>query len=243
MAMPDMVGGAKPWQSKFRLVRGKSADPVKPKPSPSIDALHERWFFALEPKYFVKLQQEWNESNLNIKLENHDNYDSWLNYFKTLPPNTIRMLAKTGLDILPTEAYAALSMWHDIISNPHRINKIHQSGLTNPKTSTKGKTIIELAHSNDRLGVLKATRDKLAEKLDKGAGNRDTALLVREMTDVMTQIADYERRAGPAKHTELAKLLSENPGIKNKRPAKNGGGSRNTSFKTRVTIDDLKGDD
>lgn len=204
-----------------------------------LERMHEAWFFKLKADYYVQLQKEWNEYNLKITLPNLANYDEWLNYFKTLPPNTIRLLASTGMDILPTEAYAALSMWHDIISHPHRINKIHQSGLTNPKGKDT-KSIVDLALKNDRYGVLCATRDKLAEKLEKGAGSRDTALLVREMTEVMTQIADYEKRIGPKKTTKLGQLLEDMPGAKTKRPGRNGGGARNTSFKSRVTIEDVE---
>lgn len=206
------------------------------------EAMYEAWFFNMKPKYFVQMQKEWNERNLKIKITPQQNYDQWLNYFKTMPPNTIRLLATTGLDILPTEAYAALSMWHDIISNPHRINKIHQSGLTNNGNKGKDhKTIVELALSNDRLGVLKATRNQIAEKLEKGAGARDTAALAKEMTEIMTQIADYEKRLGPKKTTKLGQLMDDMPDVKSKRPAENGKGSRHTSFRSRVTIEDVEG--
>ena len=208
-------------------------------PSPNtLEKMHEKWFFNLEPDYFVQLQKEWNEVNLKIALEKHDNYDGWLNYFKTLSPNVIRMLAKTGLDILPTEAYTALSRWHDIINHPHRIDKIHQSGLTNLAGQDQKKTVAQLATENDRLGVLRATRDKIAEKLDKGAGTRDTALLTREMTEIMTQISDYEKRMGPKKTTKLGQLLESMPDAAPKRKRKVG--ARNVSFKSRVTIKDLE---
>lgn len=234
----NFMAGMTSFQSKIPITRlsGKKKQPQKPK---TLEQLHERWFFNMPAKYFVEMQREWNERNLKLVLPNLQNYDMWLNYFKTLPPNSIKLLAITGMDILPTEAYAALSRWHDIISHPGRIDKIHQSGLTNPKGKNE-HSIVTLAQSNDRLGVLKATRDKLAEKLEKGAGNRDTALLVREMTEVMTQIADYERRAGPKKTTLLGQLMDDMPGIKPKRPSKNGGGARNTSFKSRVTIEDVE---
>lgn len=205
-----------------------------------IEREHEAWFFKLKPKYFVQLQEEWNERNLKVKIKPQANYDAWLNYFKTMPPNTIRLLASTGMDILPTEAYAALSRWHDIISNPHRIDKIHQSGLTNPKPDKKTKTITDLATANDRLGVLMATRDNIAEKLEKGAGARDTAALARELTEIMTQIADYEKRQGPKPNTMIGKLMNDVPEKLGKRPHKNGGGSRHTSFKSRVTIEDIE---
>ena len=208
------------------------------KPKDPVEIAHEAWFFNLDEKYVVQLMKEWNESKLSIKIKKKKNYDEWLNYFKTLPASHVRILALTGQDILNAEAFAALRRWADIISNPGRIDKIHQSGLSG-KSKNKN-SIAALALANDRLGVLKATRDKLAEKLDKGAGSRDTSLLVREMTEVMTQIADYEKRLGPKANTALGELFADMPDRLADRPAHNGGGARNTSFKSRVTIDDLE---
>lgn len=238
MPIKNLLNNKKPFQQHFKLKRrGKKGKAKKPD---TLEALHEKWFFNLEPDYFVLLQKEYNEHNLTITLKHQDNYDQWLNYFKTLSPNTIKILAKTGMDILPTEAYAALARWHDIISNPGRIDKIHQSGLTNVSKNKNAKTITQLATENDRMGVLKATRDQIAEKLEKGAGARDTAALAREMTEIMTQISDYEKRLGPKKDTKVGALLADMHTVKSKRPSKNGGGSRNTSFKTRVTIEDVE---
>lgn len=201
----------------------------------------EKQFFALDLEHFMYYTQEWNERKLKLKLKKQNGYDEWLNYFKTLSPTAIKMLAVSGQDILSTEAYTALRRWYDIISNPHRIEKIHQSGLTSSNANKKkAKTISQLATENDRLGVLMAVRDRIAERLEKGAGARDTAALSREMTEIMTQIADYEKRQGPKKDTVLGKLLEEMPGSTAKRPGKNGGGARNTSFKSRVTIKDVE---
>lgn len=238
----NFMAGRLLLQSRIKVVKrkgtGKKAKTVKPD---TLEKLHEAWFFDMAPKYFVQMAKEWNERNLKLTIPKKDNYDQWLNYFKTLSPTTIRMLAATGQDILSTEAYAALSRWHDIISNPHRIEKIHQSGLTSDNGKDNTNSIVALAANNDRLGVLKATRDAIAEKLQKGAGARDTAALAREMTEIMTQIADYEKRMGPKKDTKLGQLLENMPDIKTKRPTQNGGGARNTSFKSRVTIEDVEG--
>lgn len=204
------------------------------------EAEHQKWLFAMDEEEFVQLQRLWNQRNLRIKLKNQKNYDEWLNYWKTLSPNKLKLLSKTGLDILPTEAYSALIRWMDIMNNPARIDKLHQSGLTNPKLGKNQKSIVELALSNDRLGVLKATRDQIAEKLQKGAGARDTAALAREMTEIMTQIADYEKRQAPKRSTKLGALLQDAESIKRKRPAENGGGSRHTKFSSRITIEDVE---
>lgn len=218
----------------------KTKRKTKPKPPIITEEMHEKWLFSLSNKYFVQLSKEWNERNLKIRIKPQQNYDEWLNYFKTLSPRVVKMLATTGQDILSTEAYSALSRWHDIIGNPHRIDKIHQSGLTNPNKGKNYVSITQLALNNDRLGVLKATRDRIAEKLETGAGARDTAALAREMTEIMTQISDYEKRLGPKKTTKLGQLLSDMPDIKSKRPSQDGGGARKISFRSRVTIDDLE---
>lgn len=216
--------------------------PKKPKAPAVTHTAFKEWFYTQPMETFLYLTQEWNDRNLKIKIPAHDDYDNWLNYFKTLSPTVVQTLAKTGVDFLPTEGYAALSRWHDIVKNPHRIDKIHQAGLTKTPNNTKGhKTILELAQSGDRVGVLKAVRDEIAMKLQKGAGARDTAALSKEMTEVMTQISDYEKRQGPKKDTKLGSLIAEVD--LRKRPAKNGSGARNTSYKsraTRVTIDDIK---
>lgn len=216
----------------------KKAAPKKPVITPQ---MFDEYFVKMSQDKFKELSLLWNEERLKIKIPKLDGYDQWLNYFKTLTPNAIKQLAVTGLDFLPTEAYTALAWWHDVIASPYRMDKVHKAGLTTATDGAKPKeTIGQLAAKNDRLGVLKAIRDSLAAKLDKGAGNRDTASLAQQMTEVMTQIADFEKRQGPKKETKLGQLLGEYDASKSKATAGKSAGSRKTSFKTRVTIDDTE---
>lgn len=232
---------AQPAQDKLQayIKRQKKKAPKQK----MLEAMFDKYFFSLSDKKFIQLTKDWNEEKLNIKLVKQKNYDAWLNYFKTMSPNQIKLLAQTGLDILPTEGYAALSRWHDIISNPGRIDKIHKAGLTG--SGEDKQTITALAAANDRYGVLKAIRDQLASRLQNNPGNRDTADLSKQLTEIMTQIADYERRLAPNKKTVLGELLADMPSdLKSKRPAKNGSGHRQSSFSSRVTIKDVEaGDD
>lgn len=228
---------AKPTTVK-KPAKAKKPAAKKTKKPVITDRDFENWFFKQTNTKVVQLMADWNDVNLKIKLKPQSNYDGWLNYFKTLSPAVIRMLATTGLDILPTEGYAALAFWHDIISNPSRIKNIHRAGLTNGGKSEK--TIVDHAKANDRLGVLEAIRDELATKLQQGAGARDAGQLSAQMMEVMTQIEVYQRRAAPKKETALGNLMSDMPEIKAKRPSKNGGGARHTSFASRVTIEDLE---
>jgi hypothetical protein len=212
------------------------ATPKEVKVKDPVEAAHEAWFFALEPKYVVQLMKEWNETNLNIVIKKKKDYDAWFNYFRKIPASHIKMLVATGQDILDAEAYSALRMWADIISTPARMNKVHQTGLS--KKGNKKNSVLAMAQANDRLGALKIARDKIAEKLDKGAGSRDTALLTAQLTEIMTQIADYEKRLGPNADTPLGALFADMPDAVGKR--EKNAGARNTSFRSRITIDDLE---
>lgn len=198
------------------------------------------WFMKQKQATFKRMTEEWNEENLKITLKQHKDYDGWLNYFKTLPINTLIILSETGLDILPAEAYAALMFWRDMMTNPSRIKNIHRAGLT---SGNKEKSIMDYASANDRLGVLEGIRQMLAKKMDEGTGARDAGQLSAQMMEVMTQIEIYKRRQAPKAETALGALMSDMPQIKSKRPSKNGGGARNTSFASRVTIKQVEAND
>jgi hypothetical protein len=204
------------------------------------DADFNKWFYNLDIEHFVTLTKEWNEENLKIKIPKHTNYDDWFNFFKDLSPTAIRQLVSTGKDFLPIEGYAALSRWADIVSNPSRIDKIHQAGLARPNAMTPEQNILALARKGDRLGVLYAIRDGIAEKLVKGAGARDTASLAKEMTSILEQIADVEKRQAPKKTTKLGKLMNDFDVSKTTKRKPNGKGARHVSYKAKVTIDDME---
>lgn len=208
---------------------------TKPKAPTFTEARAERWFMQQSHDDFLRLCKKWNERNLKLKLPKDKDYEGWLNYFKDLPPSTIRALSSSGIDILSTEAYAALSRWHDIIKSPQRIEKLRQASLDKARAKKTGPTIAELAAQNDQLGVLRALRDNIAAELEKGVATRDMASLSRQLIDVTDQIKALERKNGPRKNTELSKLMGE---VQQKRQRNNG--ARNTSFKSRLTIDDME---
>lgn len=209
---------------------------AKPKAPTFTEARAKRWFLELSHDEFKEMCKKWNERNFKLKLPKNKDYEGWLNYFKDLPPSTIRILSSSGIDILSTEAYAALSRWHDIIKSPHRIEKLQQATLQRDKKQKTGPSIAQLAAQNDQLGVLQALRDNIAAELEKGVATRDMASLSRQLIDVTDQIKALERKSGPRKNTELAKLMGE---VQQKRSR--GNGARTTSFKARITIDDMEG--
>lgn len=203
----------------------------------------ESWFINLDRTSFQELCKQWNEKNLGIKIPKLDGYDKWLNFFKSLSPNTNEMLYETGKDSLSTEAFSALARWMDIVKSPGRIDKIYQAGLTKPKSEQK--TITELASENDEIGVLRALRDQIAEQLEKGTGARDTASLAMSMSSIIQQIKDAERRAGPKKDTVLASLLGDMAKNENKVSPKRtrSEGARNTSYSSKLTIEEIENEE
>ena len=203
---------------------------------------NEKWFLNLDEPEFKQLCLQWIKHHTGTDIPKLASYDEWLNYFKTLSPLQIKALGDAGQGFLSTEAYAALTRWADILKSPHRIDKIYQAGLTKPKTEQK--SIIELAKSNDKLGLLYAIRDQIAEKLEKGAGARDTANLAREMGEILDQISETEKRQGPKRNTLLAELMGEMPvqtgEVSPKRKRNNGARDRN--YASKLTIEDVEND-
>lgn len=196
-------------------------------------AEHEEWFLGLSDAEMRKLCVEWLKRNVVDDLPELDGYDDWLDYFRKLAPAKLQELARLGQFALSAEAYAALTRWADILKTPHRIDKIYQAGLA--KTRTEQKSIQELARTGDKLGVLYAVRDQIAEKLDRGTGARDTANLSREMTEILDQITEAERRAGPKSDTKLAQLMNHTPAKKSR-----GKGARKGTYASKLTIEDVE---
>lgn len=204
---------------------------------PVSEAKHRAWFLNLPEKDYQQCLILRANRELKIDIPDYDNYDDWLNYFKHLPAHLINKIAVTGERFLTVEAFAAVKRWADIIDNPQRIEKLHQSGLTN---NSRKESLVDIAASNDRVKVLHALRDRIADQLEKGTGARDTASLARELGDILDQIHDAERRQGPAKNTKLGQLLKKSDTGKRTR----GQGARNTSVSSRrvpQTIDDVEG--
>ena len=191
----------------------------------------EKQFLELSLDEFLDLTRRWNEKELNIKIDTLDSYDNALNFFKKLPFNKLKSLAKTAADTIPTESYSALLLWREIVANPTKISKFHKSGLT---SANGEKSIVEVAKGDDILATLEAIRNKIAERID--GGSDDMARLTQQLRDITHQIADERRKLGPSKDTELGKLIGE---YKNKKRT-TGKGARAVSFKSRIMIDDVE---
>ena len=189
---------------------------------------NEEWFLSLTEKQYTALCNTYVDQKMKLKIPKLDSYDQFLNYFKDLSPNKIKLLLKIRQETLSVEAYASIRLWADILANPSRISKIHKSGLT---SATGEKSIVEIAKGDDILATLVAIRNKIAERID--GGSDDMARLTQQLRDITHQIADERRKLGPSKDSDLGKLLS---GYKER----SANGARRNSFKSRITVDDAE---
>lgn len=55
-------------------------------------------------------------------------------------------------------------------------------------------SLASAASGGDRLGTLRALRDRIAREIDTTQSARDVAALSRQLTDVLAQIEDLEKK-------------------------------------------------
>jgi hypothetical protein len=160
----------------------------------------------LSQKELQLLCQQWLETNYNISLLDADvaTYDDWLAYFKTMPSARLKLILQTGM--LNVEAEAALRRWHDIITHPYRMDKIYQAGL---KDVDKVDIVALAKEEGGQMKVLEAMRDRIANQLQRGVGARDTALLTKELGNILSQMTELKRRQAPDGATKLGQLLAK----------------------------------
>lgn len=205
------------------------------KPAKDDTQAHTAWFIRLRPEQFKEICKAWNSQNLGLKLPKESDkwdYDKFFLYFSKQPASTIRKLQSTGADFLTTEAFAALRRWVDIVESPHRIEKIHSSALSRERDKGK-KTLLEMAHDDDTIGVLEGMRDDMIIESEK-ASPKDKPNYARAIKELMEEINELKRRQAPSKNTKLGKLLNEDIKILPKQP------SSTRRFKDRILIEDVE---
>ena len=72
--------------------------------------------------------------------------------------------------------------------------------------------IIKAADSGDKLTLLKALRDKLAETLQESRSSRDIAALTKRLVDVAAEIEELEKLSKPrtiSKHDVLKEICDK----------------------------------
>lgn len=153
----------------------------------------------------------------DIKLPDKElDYDQWLEFFRKQPAGN---LVKFELlkNIIPTEGYAALKRWQEIIENPSKMDKLYQGRLK----AENDKNIMEVAVGDDDEVFYEALiRENVQQLSTSNISQQEVARLTQNINIFRKELREIRSRK-PKKGTVLEQVL-EKAAIppKPKKPAK-----------------------
>lgn len=159
-----------------------------------------------------------NEKTLKLPVGDLD-YDAWLEFFRVQPASNLARYEKLRARI-PTEGYAALKRWQEIIKNPSKMDKLYQGRLK----AENDKNIMEVAVGDDDEAFYEALiRENVQQLNTSNISQQEVARLTQNINIFRKELREIRSRK-PKKGTVLEKVL-EKAEIKQKKP------------KTRLTVD------
>ena len=152
-----------------------------------------------------------------IKLPDKElDYDEWLEYFRKQPAGRLAQFERLKNEI-PTEGYAALKRWQEIIENPSKMDKLYQGRLK----AENDKNIMEVAVGDDDEVFYEALIKENVQQLNtSNISQQEVARLTQNINIFRKELREIRSRK-PKKGTVLEKVL-EKAAIppKPKKPAK-----------------------
>ena len=153
----------------------------------------------------------------DIKLPDQElDYDQWLEYFRKQPAGKLAQFERLKNEI-PTEGYAALKRWQEIIENPSKMDKLYQGRLK----AENDKNIMEVAVGDDDEVFYEALIKENVQQLNtSNISQQEVARLTQNINIFRKELREIRSRK-PKKGTVLEKVL-EKAAIppKPKKPAK-----------------------
>jgi len=144
-------------------------------------------------------------------------YDEWLEIFRQLPYGKLVEFEQFKKQ-LPTEGYAALRRWMEIIEMPSKMDKLYQGRLK----AENDKNIMELAVGDDDEAFYESLIRENVQQLNSGSTSpQETARITQNLSIFRKELRDIRSRK-PKKGTVLEKVLEK----ANMRPCPSGLGSR-----------------
>lgn len=143
-------------------------------------------------------------------------YDEWLEFFRKQPAG--RLAQFEGLkNEIPTEGYAALKRWQEIIENPSKMDKLYQGRLK----AENDKNIMEVAVGDDDEVFYEALILENVQQLNSSNVSAQEAARITQNLNIFRKELHEIRSRKPKKGTVLEKVL-EKAAIpaKPKKPAK-----------------------
>lgn len=131
-------------------------------------------------------------------------YDTWLEYFRPIPPRTLRAYEKRD-DLIGAEGYAALKRWIEIIENPSKMDKLYQGRLK----AENDKNIMEVAVGDDDEVFYEALiRENVTQLNTSNISQQEVARLTQNINIFRKELREIRSRK-PKKGTVLEKVLEK----------------------------------
>ena len=141
-------------------------------------------------------------------------YDMWLEYFRKQPAGKLAEYERLKNEI-PTEGYAALKRWQEIIENPSKMDKLYQGRLK----AENDKNIMEVAVGDDDEVFYEALIKENVQQLNTSSiSQQEVARLTQNINIFRKELREIRSRK-PKKGTVLEKVL-ERAAMPKKAPTK-----------------------
>lgn len=142
-------------------------------------------------------------------------YDEWLEYFRKQPAGKLAEYERLKNQI-PTEGYAALKRWQEIIENPSKMDKLYQGRLK----AENDKNIMEVAVGDDDEVFYEALiRENVQQLNTSNISQQEVARLTQNINIFRKELREIRSRK-PKKGTVLEKVLEKAAMPKPKTPRK-----------------------
>lgn len=131
-------------------------------------------------------------------------YDEWLEFFRKQPAGRLAQFERLKNEI-PTEGYAALKRWQEIIDNPSKMDKLYQGRLK----AENDKNIMEVAVGDDDEVFYEALIKENVQQLNtSNISQQEVARLTQNINIFRKELREIRSRK-PKKGTVLEKVLEK----------------------------------
>ena len=143
--------------------------------------------------------------NEDVMLPDQElDYDQWLEFFRKQPAGKLSAFERLKNDI-PTEGYAALKRWQEIIENPSKMDKLYQGRLK----AENDKNIMEVAVGDDDEVFYEALIKENVQQLNTSSiSQQEVARLTQNINIFRKELREIRSRK-PKKGTVLEQVLEK----------------------------------
>lgn len=132
------------------------------------------------------------------------NYDQWLEFFRKQPAGQLSEFERLKNEI-PTEGYAALKRWQEILENPSKMDKLYQGRLK----AENDKNIMEVAvGDDDEVFYESLIRENVQQLSTSNISQQEVARLTQNINIFRKELREIRSRK-PKKGTVLEKVLEK----------------------------------